>query len=80
MEPNSNSMHKPIGGRSKIPKGVGLYWRFLRLLTGALDCFELVGAGKVYFIAGHYDVKLQADNHVRWDVAERLNRKQKLNI
>jgi hypothetical protein len=21
-------------------------------------------------------VKLQADNHVRWDVAERLNRKQ----
>jgi hypothetical protein len=33
--------------------------------------------GKVYFIAWYYDVKLQADNHVRWDVAERLNRKQK---
>jgi hypothetical protein len=33
-------------------------------------------AGKVYFIEGHYDVKLQADNRVRWDVAERLNRKQ----
>jgi len=33
-------------------------------------------AGKVYFIAWYYDVKLQADNHVRWDVAERLNRKQ----
>jgi hypothetical protein len=33
-------------------------------------------AGKVYFVAWYYDVKLQADNHVRWDVAERLNRKQ----
>jgi hypothetical protein len=32
---------------------------------------------KVYFIEGHYDVKLQADNRVRWDVAARLNRKQK---
>jgi len=25
-------------------------------------------AGKVYFIAYQYDVKLQADNRVRWDV------------
>jgi hypothetical protein len=24
----------------------------------------------------HFDVKLQADKHVRWDVAGRLNRKQ----
>jgi hypothetical protein len=31
---------------------------------------------KVYFVAWYYDVKLQADNHIRWDVAERLNRKQ----
>ena len=28
-------------------------------------------AGKVYFIEGHYDVKLQADNRVRWDVVLR---------
>ncbi len=35
-------------------------------------------AGKVYFIEWHYDVKLQADNHVRWDVAARLNRKQRI--
>ena len=28
-------------------------------------------AGKVYFTAGHYDVKLQADNRVRWDVVLR---------
>jgi hypothetical protein len=33
-------------------------------------------SGKVYFIQWHYDEKLQADNLVRWDVAERLNRKQ----
>jgi hypothetical protein len=32
---------------------------------------------KVYFSACTFDVKLQADNPVRWDVAERLNRKQK---
>jgi hypothetical protein len=32
---------------------------------------------KVYFIASRFDVKLQADNLVRWDVAVRLNRKQK---
>ena len=31
---------------------------------------------KVYFIACRSVVKLQADNLVRWDVAERLNRKQ----
>jgi hypothetical protein len=37
---------------------------------------RLLLAGKVYFIDWHYDVKLQADNHVRWDVAARLNRKQ----
>jgi hypothetical protein len=29
---------------------------------------------------GHYDVKLQADNHVRWNVAARLNRKQTKHI
>jgi hypothetical protein len=32
---------------------------------------------KVYLVACRFDVKLQADNPVRWDVAERLNRKQK---
>jgi len=32
---------------------------------------------KVYFIASRFDVKLQADNLVRWDVAVRLNHKQK---
>ena len=32
---------------------------------------------KVYFIASRFDVKLQTDNPVRWDVAERLNHKQK---
>jgi hypothetical protein len=26
---------------------------------------------KVYFIAGTFDVKLQADNRVRWDVVLR---------
>jgi hypothetical protein len=41
---------------------------------------ELLDAGKVYFVVGQYDVKLQADNHVRWDVAERLNRKQTKHI
>ena len=35
-----------------------------------------MSAGKVYFIQCYFDVKLQADKHVRWDVAERLNRKQ----
>jgi hypothetical protein len=50
------------------------------LNKGAIDKKSTRCAGKVYFIAGHYDVKLQADNHVRWDVAERLNRKQKTNI
>ena len=33
---------------------------------------------KVYFIGCIFDVKLQADNPVRWDVAERLNHKQKI--
>jgi hypothetical protein len=38
----------------------------------------LVSAGKVYFVGVHFVVKLQADNHVRWDVAPcGLNRKQK---
>lgn len=36
-----------------------------------------VSSGKVYFTAWHFVVKLQADDLVRWDVAERLNRKQK---
>ncbi len=36
-------------------------------LTGLKSCV----AGKVYFIAWHYDVKLQADNRVRWDVVLR---------
>jgi len=42
----------------------------------AKSSWRLLLAGKVYFIDWHYDVKLQADNHVRWDVAARLNRKQ----
>ncbi len=33
-------------------------------------------SGKVYFMQWHFDVKLQADKHVRRDVAERLNHKQ----
>ena len=37
----------------------------------AADTQNLSGAGKVYFTAGHYDVKLQADNRVRWDVVLR---------
>jgi len=37
----------------------------------AADTQNLSGARKVYFIAGHYDVKLQADNRVRWDVVLR---------
>ena len=44
--------------------------------VGKLRLQDHIIAGKVYFVAWHYDVKLQADNHVRWDVAERLNRKQ----
>jgi len=37
-----------------------------------------ISSGKVYFVAPHLVVKLQADNLVRWDVAPRgLNRKQK---
>ena len=42
-----------------------------KILRGRLGCFGIGGAGKVYFIAGHYDVKLQADNRVRWDVVLR---------
>jgi len=42
-----------------------------KILRGELGCFGLGGAGKVYFIAGHYDVKLQADTIVRWDVVLR---------
>ena len=45
--------------------------------VGKLRLQDHIIAGKVYFVAWHYDVKLQADNHVRWDVAERLNRKQR---
>jgi hypothetical protein len=41
--------------------------------------FVLFFLEKVYFIGCIFDVKLQADNHVRWDVAERLNRKHKTN-
>jgi hypothetical protein len=41
------------------------------ILRGGLGCFGFGGAGKVYFIAGHYDVKLQADTIVRWDVVLR---------
>jgi hypothetical protein len=37
-----------------------------------------ISSGKVYFVAPHLVVKLQADNLVRWDVAPcGLNRKQK---
>ncbi len=42
-----------------------------KILRRGLGCFGLGGAGKVYFIAGHYDVKLQADTIVRWDVVLR---------
>jgi hypothetical protein len=41
------------------------------ILRFGLGCFGFNGAGKVYFIAGHYDVKLQADTIVRWDVVLR---------
>src|SRR5512138_2957499 len=54
-----------------------------RLNEARADLFLLatfVSAGKVYFVAVHFVVKLQADNLVRWDVAPRgLNRKQKYN-
>ena len=78
LEPNRNSMHKPIGGRSLltifavknclgficgIPKGGRLVLAVSAAINGVLDCFGFNGAGKVYFVAGQYDVKLQADKH-----------------
>ncbi len=37
----------------------------------------VLSSRKVYFIQRHYDEELQADKRFRWDVAARLNRKQK---
>jgi hypothetical protein len=45
-------------------------------ITQELMFRRVVLPGKVYLMQCHFDVKLQADKHVRWDVAERLNRKQ----
>ena len=44
---------------------------FLAFTIDKLSCFGFNDAGKVYFMQGHYDVKLQADNRVRWDVVLR---------
>gem|GEM_PF-6588301 len=41
------------------------------LKTSRKGPFLASDAGKVYFMQGHYDVKLQADNRVRWDVVLR---------
>ena len=59
-----------------VNSGGDCSWRF-KILRGGLGCFGLGGAGKVYFIAGHYDVKLQADNHSPLGCGPSgLNRKQ----
>jgi hypothetical protein len=50
-------------------------WRFFGLPQHGVWNYLLL-LEKVYFVACRFDVKLQADNLVRWDVAERLNRKQ----
>ena len=50
-------------------------WR-LMLMIEANSVIILFFLEKVYFIGCTFDVKLQADNLVRWDVAERLNHKQ----